>query len=166
MTNATRSSFKKPASKPVKQPQLDALHDLSAVVHLIVSAHGSFIRRAREGEDPNQTLLDLLDACGNGMRLMVGAIEKLRDVSDVTHAGGRPKNKYRNLAFDVLTGHYIASGKVLKSKALISEVESRIPPDVFAQRPDDGTELFSQAVAREVIRDLKACLHSTVNDWN
>ena len=166
MTNATRSSSKKPASKPVKQPQLDALHDLSAVVHLIVSAHGSFVRRAREGEDPNQTLLDLLDACGNGMRLMVGAIEKLHDVSDVTHAGGRPKNEYRNLAFDVLTEHYIASGEVLKSTPLVCEVERRISPDVGVLRPADGTQLFSSRIAREVIQDFKACLHSTVNDWN
>lgn len=164
-SNTIPSAKIRKVARPIKEKQLEALENLRDQLRLLIHLQGSLVSKARYSENPSLIEEKRLRVYDNAIPALVTVFEKLEKVLLAKHPGGAPKNPYRDLAFELLTSHYIASGKVLQPKVLVRAVESGLPQstldgDVFGKEP------FSIRIAREVISCFKACLQFTPDDWN
>lgn len=162
----TRTGQSKAKSKgALKTKQLGALEHLRDQLGLLVRLQGKWVNKAHDSDDPRQIHDHRLWVYDQFMQALVAAFEQLEATLSERHPGGAPSNKYRDLAFDVLTDHYIANSKILKAKTLVRALGERLPEGALGADAS-GKEPFTQRIAGAVIRDFKACLNSTPNDWN
>jgi hypothetical protein len=150
---------------PIKEKQLDVLESFRDQLRLLIQLQGSLVSKGQHSGSPSyfdEQRLRIYDAT---MPVLTTIFEKMEKVLLTKHPGGAPKNPYRDLAFDLLTTHYIDDGKVLKPKALVKLVLYQLPE---SKRHADayGNEPFSVRIAREVISNFKVCLHYPIDDWN
>lgn len=158
-------AIKKRSTTPIKQKQLDVLESFRDQLRLLIQLQGSLVSKAQHSENPStfeERRLRLYDAT---VPALVAIFEKMEKILLTKHPGGAPKNPYRDLAFDLLTNHYMDNGALLKPKALVKLVLNQLPENKrYADA--NGNEPFSVRIAREVISNFKVCLHYPIDDWN
>ena len=158
-------AVKKKVTNPIKQKQLDVLQNFHDQLRLLTQLQGGLVSKAQHSEDHSSIEDQRLRIYDATVPVLVTIFEEMHRVLSEKHPGGAPKNQYRDLAFEILTNHYIENGKVLQPKALVKSVLNQLTED--DRRADAcGNEPFSIRIAREVILNFKACLHYPMDDWN
>lgn len=163
-TNNKGKSPKKAATK-LKANQLGALGQFGDHLRLLVAFQKNAVERLALSDDPTPIQMERLAIYDRFMPLLVTCFETFDDTLSPKHPGGAPRNKFRSLAFDLLTDHYINCGEIFPAKKLVKAVTAKLPEDLL-YKDAAGKEPFSSRVAREVIKDFKACLRSHPDDWN
>jgi hypothetical protein len=152
------------AGVALKAKQLRALDRLRDQLRLLVNVQRNWVQKARDSDDPRPMQEHRLEVYDRYMQALVTTFCELEATLSERHPGGAPRNKYRDLAFDLLTDHYIERGEIHKAKFLIKALEERLPKGALVAEKS-GREPFSERMAQTVIRDFKACLHSIPSDW-
>lgn len=137
-----------------KLQRLEAYERHFTLLRILVRRQGEMVQRANRSEDPaaiDQKRLQLYDRC---MKIFVDQMEQLAPALLSKQPGGPKKNKYRHLALDAVIEFYSTQGKFPTSKELIRMVAVKNPE--VAKPNADGSEKFSERIARDVIRESKA----------
>lgn len=167
MNESSRRSVSKKVKviNPIKDKQLEVLEDFRNQLRLLIHLQGSLASKEQHYENASVIEEKRLRVYDMVVPVLVTIFERMESVLLAKHPGGAPRNPYRDLAFDLLTSHYIESGKVLQPKVLVKAVESQLPQST-RDGDSSGKEPFSIRIAREVISSFKACLQFTPDDWN
>lgn len=163
-TNNKGKSPKKAATN-LKANQLVALGQFGEYLRLLVAFQKNAIERLALSDDPMSIQMERLAIYDRFMPLLVNCFGTFDATLSPKHPGGAPRNEFRPLAFDLLTDHYINRGEMLSAKKLVKAVTAKLPEDLL-YKDAGGKEPFSSRLAREVIKDFKACLRSHPDDWN
>lgn len=155
---------KSEAGVAIKAKQLGALDRLRDQLRLLIRHQRYWVQKARDSDDPRPMQGHRLEVYDRSMQALVASFCELETTLSERHPGGAPRNEYRDLAFDILTDHYIERGEIFKAKFLIKGLEARLPESAL-KAGESGNEPFSGRMAQTVIRDFKACLHSIPSDW-
>lgn len=161
----TGSRGQKSAKNAIKAKQLKALERCYEYLRLLVAMQRNAMERVQLSDAPAQIHRERLAVYDRIVPLLVSEFEGLGKEISAKHPGGAPENKFRTLAFDLLTECYLSNGSVLTAKELVMAVEAHLPKGAL-EADASGKEPFSSRIAGSVIRDFKACLHSSPNDWN
>lgn len=163
-TNNKGKSSKK-AATGLKANQLVALGQFGDHIRLLVAFQKNAKERLALSDDPTIIQMERLAIYDRFMPLLVTCFETFDDALSPKHPGGAPRNEFRPLAFKLLTDNYINCGEILQAKILSRAVSAKLPEDLL-YKDAAGKEPFSPRLAREVIKDFKACLRSHPDDWN
>lgn len=160
VTNKQASTPSKKSSKAHMLAELNLFRErLSLMIKIQANAH----QRAKISDDPVQVHLERLNDYDQFMGLLVDSFEGLDAEISAKHAGGAPKNKHRELAYRLLTDHYIGTGKYMQAKALARSVTNSLPENL-RDGDANGNEVFTERIAREVINIFKSDLIIEIAD--
>lgn len=164
-TKSAKNSASMPEGPAYKAAQIDALESLKDKFRFIVQAQRVLDAKQCKAADPTPITDQRIKLFSLWLGDAIDAVLKLESALASKHPGGKPPNRYRDLAFDLLTEKYIAMGVVIGAPALVRAVLAALPQGTLTSDAN-GREIFSQRLARSVIKDFRACLSSTVDDWN
>jgi hypothetical protein len=154
----------RPAIK-VKASRLDALENLRELLLLLIALQKNAVERASLSDDATSIHMQRLSLYDRLIPSLVNCFEKLEAELLAKQPGGAPRNRHRDLAFEILTQHYIAKGRVLTAKSLAKCVVAKLP-DSEREGDADGKEPFPPSTARDEVRLFKVLLKTTQDDWN
>ena len=152
-------------STKTKEKRLAALETLRELLLLLVAIQRNAIERMQYSD--RDAILHIheqrLSIYDRFMKLFVCSFEELEKELSKKQPGGAPRNKHRDLAFNILTANYIETEKILTAKALSKQVIDRLTNQ---QRAEENLDPFSPRIAGEVITEFKILLSTRQIDWN
>ena len=153
------------APTKTKAKRLAALENLREQLLLLVAIQKNANKRMQLSDRDGILLIreQRLSIYDRFMQLLVCSFEDLEKELSEKQPGGAPRNQHRNLAFDILTAHYIKTGKVLTAKTLSKQVIDRLTSQ---QRAEEKLDPFSLRIAGKVIKEFKIFLGTSPSDWN
>jgi hypothetical protein len=157
--------LKTTTSRKTKAKRLAALENLRERLLLLVALQKNAIERIQHSDHVAILLIQKrrLLIYDRFMQLLVCSFEDLQKELSKKQPGGAPRNPHRDLAFNILTEHYIQTEKVLTAKNLSRQVIERLPSE---QRIEERLDPFSLRIAAEVIKEFKILLRTSPIDWN
>jgi hypothetical protein len=156
---------KKKAGLSIKANQQNAFEDLRDHLRLLIALQKNACERMSLSADPISIQLERLDVFDRVMPSVITCVRELEYTLKQKQPGGHPGNKFRPMAFDLLTDHYSKHRYVLTAQELVDALSEKLPKGTLD--PDEsGNQPFSPRVAREAIKKFKACLNAPPADWN
>jgi hypothetical protein len=149
----------------VKANKLDALNELGDLLGLLIALHKNGVEKASLSDDPASIHMQRLSFYDRLMPSLIACFEKLEAALSTKQPGGAPRNRCRDIAFEILVQHYEAEQEVLRPKMLVKFVEAKLPE---SERYGDANskEPFPLSTARNEVSMFKALLRTSADDWN
>ncbi len=160
----TGKGGKRPA-KAVKQPQLNALEDLDYALYVLNRTQQMLADEATRSDNPEMFQKARIISIENCLPDVIQAFDRLNTLLRTKRPGGAYPNRYRKLAFDIMTDHYIDSRGLMKAVDLVQAVLDQLPKGTPISDAD-GREVFSQRLARDVRKSFIEAITVNFDDLN